>query len=208
MTITSAGVSSTIACTAGSSGGDGSVTVNSCAPTLSANPSTIDVGETSTLKWSKPAACSSSCVFSDGYAVSGTSGTYTLTPPTPSSGNTDPYALTCTPSGSGSPYVTQTDITVKVPTAAISATPNRVKSGGSSTVSWNAANVNTCTITRNGTPWQALTADASRAISGSITDTITGQTTYLMQCFNNSGSGTARATATAVANIIPATSQF
>jgi hypothetical protein len=81
-------------------------------------------------------------------------------------------------------------------TVSINALPNRVGAdGGTVTVSWNATNVDSCTITKNGSPWQpTLPADASNVVSGFDSDTIpmvtwpnTNGTTYTITCTNNAG---------------------
>ena len=86
-------------------------------------------------------------------------------------------------------------------TVSISVVPNRVVRGGTTTVSWNAANVDSCTITRNGIPWKpTLPADASNVVSGFDSDTINGQTTYILTCTNNAG---ASLTAEQIVNVPP-----
>lgn len=198
--VTSNGKSDSASCT------PSSVTVNSCNPALSASPSAIDLGQTANLNWSIPAACASSCAFSDGHAVTGQSGSYTVTPPTPDSGTTDTYALTC-PSGSSN--TVQADVTVRVPTVSISVSPDRVRSGDSSTVTWSSTNVDSCDITRNSSPWKTgLTANVSRQVNGTSPDTITAQTTYKITCVNDSGQTSASATGTATVNLVPGFEEF
>lgn len=172
--------------------------------TLSANPLIIDRGESSTLTWDSTRA--TFCTASGGFSTGNhTSGTATVSPAVDST-----YSITCTGPRGSSPAANAT-VTVRVPAALISAVPSRVRSGGTTTVSWNATNVNSCTITRNGVspPWRNnLPADASRTVSGSATDTITSQTTYVITCINNSSGVTAAATATQIVNIIPVFQEF
>ena len=102
-------------------------------------------------------------------------------------------------------------VTVLIPTASISATPNRVQSGGHTTVSWQATNVKTCTITRNGIPafGSPLAADTSGTVanSGTLDPTpITVQTTYVMTCENAVAQVVASATTTV--NIAPKYNEF
>jgi hypothetical protein len=196
--VTSNGKSTTAVCT------PSSVTVTSCVPTLNPVNPVIDLGQSPSLQWSVPSACASSCVFSDGTAVSGSSGTYT--PQTPPSGPTANYAVTCPANSS---YTNNTSVTVRVPTASISAAPARVKQGDTSTITWSATNVDSCDITRNGTAWQTgLTADANRAVNGSAPDTISAQTTYVLSCVNDSGKVQAQATAQTIVNLIPNFQEF
>lgn len=177
-------------------------TPTSCAPsaTLSASPSTVDQGESSTLTWGSTNAtsCTSAGGFSTGGATSGSASTGALS-------STSVYQVTCDGLGGTSAPAFAT-VTVLTPTVSVSANPDRVTSGGSTTVTWNATNVNSCVITRNGTTWQSLTANPSRVVSGSAANTITSQTNYVMTCSNNAGSSAA--TANIVANIVPGFQEF
>jgi hypothetical protein len=204
VTISSAGLQTAVNCNADANPGDGTVNVISCNPTLSANPSTIDLGQTTDLAWSVPAACASSCQFSDGHS-GGRSGTYTVTPPAPTSGTTDLYAVTCPANSS---HVAQTSVTVRVPTASLSADPTRVRSGSSSTISWSASDVTSCSITRNGAAWKSsLAANGAGQVSGSSADTIATQTAYVIDCVDESGGG-ATAQASVVVNVVPDFTEF
>jgi hypothetical protein len=196
VTDSSGDTSGAVPCTTNGGGqsGGSSVTVYSCVPALTANPSTINVGGTSVLTWSENAICASSCTFSDGHTA-GLSGTYTVSPPTPTSGNTDTYSVTCpltTPANTN-----QTAITVNSAAATISASPNRVSPGGSTTVTWSSVDTLACTITRNGGAFATGT-------SGSQGDTVTTQTVYKITC-TTAGSPVS---ATAVVNILPAFQEF
>ena len=162
--------------------------------TLSASPDTIDNGQSSTLTWSSTSA--TSCTAAGGFSTGGaTSGSVSVGPLS----STQNYQISCTGTG-GSVNSNVATVTVLTPTVTISAVPNRVVRGGTTTVSWNATNVNSCGITRNGTTWQTLTADGSRTVAGSAPDTITSQTTYIITCTNNAGASVT-ATATQVVNI-------
>lgn len=175
--------------------------------TLAADPSTIDSGQSSTLSWSSSRAtsCTAAGGFSTGGATSGSASTGVLT-------STQNYQISCTgTAGTASSNIAT--VTVLVPTAAVSAAPDRVVvasggGGGSTSVSWSAANVNTCTITKNGAVWQTLTADESRNVSGSAPDTVSAQTSYVMSCTNNASASAAAATATQIVNIITTFGEF
>ena len=167
-----------------------------CAPTvtLSASPSVIDNGRSSTLIWSSTNAdsCTSAGGFETGNATSGHVSTGALT-------STQNYQVTCTgPGGSTDSSV----VTVKVifPTVSITAVPDRVVIGSSTTVSWNAIDANSCTIKKNGTTWREFTASGSRTISGSVSDTIIAQTTYIISCTNDADASAA--TDTQVVNVV------
>jgi hypothetical protein len=190
--------------------GSGAGTTASCSeakpPTaiLSANPSIIDSGESAKLTWSSTDAtscASTNAFFSTGNAASNSNGVSV----TPSSSTT--YSIICSgPVGTSSPATAT--VTVRIPTVSITAVPNRVTSGSSTTVSWNATNVNTCTITRNNVIWQTLTANISRIVSGSVPDVITSQTTYIIMCTNNASASASATTATQVVNVVSSFQEF
>ena len=188
----------------GSGGGTTASCSESKAPTaaLSASPSTIDSGESSTLTWSSTYATSCTAVggFSTGGATSGSASTGVLT-------STQNYQVSCTgPDGSVNSNIAT--VTVRIPTVTIGAAPDRVASGAATTISWSATNVNSCTITRNVTAWLTLIADASRSLSGSTSDTVTTQTTYVISCTNNASATAAAATATKVVNVVSDFEEF
>jgi len=93
------------------------------------------------------------------------------------------------------------------PTPSLDASPDRVSNGGTTTVTWDATNVDSCTITKNGASWpgHTFTADASHHIFGSTLDTITSQTVYVITCTNASG---AVVTKSKVVNIVSAFQEF
>lgn len=157
--------------------------------TLTGTPSTIDAGQSCILAWSSTHATSCTGTgFSTGGQTGGSVSSGALS-------QTSTYQVTCTgPGGSAS---SQATCTVLVPDVSITVNPERVVAGGSTTVSWSAQNVNSCTITRNGSAWKSLTADANRTVSGSVQDTITTQTVYAATCANNASGAAASATATA-----------
>lgn len=204
VTVSSAGLQKTVACS-------NTLTVNSCNPTLiPPNPGTVDLGQQTSIGWSVPSACANSCIFSDGHSVSGNSGTYAVVPPAPTSGTTDTYALTCPANSS---HVAQTQVTVRVPTATITATPARVQAGSATTISWTSTNVDSCSITRNGAAWAGhgnsdLVADTNRQVNGSSQDTISAQTVYVITCLNDSGTVSAQSTGKTVVNLIPSFQEF
>ncbi|MDE1919465.1 MAG: hypothetical protein KGH56_02075 [Patescibacteria group bacterium] len=154
------------------------------------------------MSWTSTDAtsCSAAGGFSTGGATSGSASTGILS----SSQN---YQISCTgPGGTGNSNVAT--VTVLIPTVSISANPDRVLSGGSTTVSWSATNVNSITITRNGAPWQTFTAGASRSISGSAPDAITAQTSYVITATNNASATAAAATATKIVNVVSSFQEF
>ena len=90
--------------------------------------------------------------------------------------------------------------------ASISATPNRVKIGGSTKVTWVTSGANSCTITKNdGTTLKKLT-DSSCHITPTYTmDTVTTQTTYSINCSNATYQATASSN---IVNVVPLYQEF
>ncbi len=171
---------------------------------LTANPSTIDSGQSSNLTWTSTGTtvCNSAGGFTTGGATSGGPvSTGILT-------STQNYQITCI--GIGSNAVANASVTVLVPNIIITASPDRVISGGTTTISWTVSNVNDCTIKRNGVDWQAFNTGATRSANGSAADTINSQTTYTISCTNNgsSGGGVFAASATKIVNIVSAFQEF
>lgn len=188
----------------GGAGGAGVVVINPVGcnsvpetptATLTATPTTINSGQSSTLTWSSTNAtsCTAAGGFSTGNAASNSTGV-SVSPST-----TSTYSITCTGTGGTSAPATAT-VTVAVPTLSISASPNRAKSGGSSTIAWSASDVGSCSIKRNGTVWRTTT-------SGSASDTITRKTTYILSC-NDVNGVVLPQTAQAVVNLVPGFLEF
>ncbi len=74
---------------------------------------------------------------------------------------------------------------VTPPTLTFTAAPTRVKLNGLTTLTYNATNVNSCTIQKNGTTLKTIQSDSTRTVSGSTTDSITTQSYYKITCANN-----------------------
>lgn len=112
---------------------------------LSWSPSTVEYGQSSTLRWSSSNA--SNCYLNGG--SSSTSGSWVGTNRTRSS--SDSYY--CTGEGGTSSTATAT-LTVKPrpkPTASVSWSPSRVDYGDSATLSWSSSNASTCYLNGNET---------------------------------------------------------
>ena len=150
-------------------------TPNVCPPppptvTLTATPSTINLGGSSTLKWTSTNATSCSAAFSS--QVSGPQGSVSVSPIVTSS-----YTVTCTNSaGTGSDTTT---VTVNQPTVSITANPDRVNAGDTSTISWTSSLVNNCTVT--GPTPNTLFSNSANNPSGTQV-TIASQSTYAINC--------------------------
>ena len=162
-------------------------------------PSTINQGQSSNLSWASSGAVS--CTSTGGFSTNNrTSGNARVSPLTTTS-----YQIYCDSSSGTRGYSNIVTVTVRVPTAVVSVTPTRVRSGGTVTVSWNATNVNSCDITRNGSPWKQNLAGAN--LTNSAQDTITSQTTYVMTCTGAAASASVSSVPVTV-NIAPTYNEF
>ncbi len=188
----------TLACT--NAGGTGSATASvavSATPppppakptiTLSANPSTINAGGSSTISWSAtnaPTSCTASGDWSGTKTASGSQSTGTL-----STVKTYTYTLSCSNSGGTTTGSVALVVVPVKPTVTISLSPGTINSGGTSTISWSATNAPTsCTASGDWT--------GSKAASGSqSTGTVSAgnSKTYTLTCTNTGGSASASTT--------------
>ena len=181
-----------------STGGSG-VSVGACATAFSANPDTLVQGDSSVLSWSVTggSVCASSCAsgsadFDTGGAISGTA---VITPPA----GTPSYALTCQAGTYGPPPPANVTLTVRSlePTVTVNGQTSESSSTNTAvvvdptvpieennvTIDWLPPNnvcssVVSCSITKNGdTTWKT-----NLTCSGTVTDRITTQTTYIVDC--------------------------
>lgn len=151
--------------------------------TCSVTPSatTIASGGSSTLTWACSLSSSSSGLnFSTGGAANGS---VSVSPSV-----TTTYSLSCSAGCSANATVTVTN-----PTLSISANPTRVHSGETSTISWSASQVTSCTVTGPNFSGSGLTGSGS---SGAIV----ARSTYTLTCQSAVGVRTASVTI----NLIPA----
>ena len=151
---------------------------------LSANPTSISSGGSSTLTWSSTntTSCTASGSWSGTKPLSGSQSTGSLTGP-----SSYTYTLTCIgPSGSASRSVT---VSVAAPppppppTVSLSANPTSISSGGSSTLTWSSTNTTSCTASGS---WSG-----TKPLSGSqSTGSLTGPAsyTYTLICTGPGGS--------------------
>ena len=122
---------------------------------LSANPTSITAGQSSTVTWSSTNA--TSCTGTRGGLIA-LGGSVTATPAI-----TTVYSVSCTGSG-GAATVSATVVVVPrgPPTVSLSANPTSITAGQSSTVTWSSTNATSCTGTRGGRhrPWRVGNCDA------------------------------------------------
>lgn len=151
------------------------VTDNGLPPTvaLSASPTSIVNGNSSTLTWSSSNATSCTGTgFSTGGAISGS----VIVSPSV----TTTYNLSCT--GSGGTNAGSATVTVSPapsPTASLTAAPSSMGAGGAGTVTWSSANTTSCTGTNFST---------GGATSGTVLVSPLTTTTYSLTCTGTGGS--------------------
>ncbi len=147
------------------------------APTvnLTANPSSIQTGQSSTLTWSVSNA--TSCVASNGWSgnKNANGGSQVVSP----TSNTT-YTLTCTgPGGSASDTATVT-VTQAPPANVLitnlSANPVSVSYNGSTTVTWSVTGATLCTA--NSTPSTSWTGSVSATGGSQVVNNLTSNPTY------------------------------
>jgi len=150
---------------------------------FSADPTSIESGQTSWLSWSTQDA--TSCSSSDGWSGSRpTSGSYR----TPALSSSTTYSLSCNgPGGGALARVTVSVVAANAPSVQLSASPRGVASGEQTTLSWTTRNVTSCTASGG---WSG-----DRSTSGSVSvGPLSGDTTYRLNCSGPGGSAVAMTT--------------
>lgn len=158
------------------------VTVIQPSPTISitANPETIQAGESSTLTWTSTYA--DFCVIDQGIGSVSMSGSLMVSPT-----ETTTYTIMATgPGGTATANVTITVIH-PLPTVAISAVPTPIIVGEASTLSWTSTDAATCAITPD---------IGSVDLNGSLTVTPAQTTTYTLTATGPGGTVTGSVTVT------------
>ena len=156
------------------------------AVTLSASPTTIPVGGSTTLTWS--ATNATSCTGSNAWAVTEpTSGSQVVTPPIP---GTYTYSMTCTgPGGTSVPVSALVTVSGAVatpiswmPNISISVNPSIVTVNAEAKLNWSVTNAKSCFLKGPGVNY----APAFSGSLGVVTDA-PGSFSYIMSCVGNSG---------------------
>ncbi len=205
------GTSGSISCTNGSGGN--TITVTPPPPTcstLSASPNSVLFGQSTTLTWScQDATYCTEVLNSDGFSTDPLDRVSGSDSATPSSPGTVTYGMRCTGQGGSQDFLFP-PIEVRVPIATISADPTRVASGSTSTITWSATDVISCSVTGpSGTGWANVTGPA---IGGSFstgspkTPTITKQSTYTITCQTTTSPSTV--SDSVIVNILPEFEEF
>ncbi len=157
---------------------------------LTASPTTITSGGSSTLTWSSTNA--TSCTASGGWTgTEATSGTLAVSPT-----STTTYALSCTGTdGTAQASATVTVKSASAPTVTLKATPATITTGDSSTLTWSSTNATSCTASGGWT--------GTEETSGTLTVAPTSTTTYTLTCTGTSGTARASTTVTVTTPPIP-----
>ena len=144
--------------------------------TLSAEPPTINQGQSTTLSWVSTDADSCTAAWTDSSVAIGSD---TVNPTV-----TTTYTMSCSGAGgSASDSVTVTvnePPAVSQPTVSLSASPSSIARGGSITLSWSSTDTSSCAASGN---WSG-----SKATSGSQTVQLTGPATFTLSCSGDAGS--------------------
>ena len=143
---------------------------------LSANPTTISVGESAVLSWTSTNA--TSCTAHEGWSgTKSTSGSASVSPT-----QTTTYQLDCT--GAGGDAIDSVTVTVNQPepedpTVDLTANPVTVNEGSASLLSWSSTNATSCEKSGG---WSGATTT-----SGTLTVTPSATTTYTITCTGAGG---------------------
>ncbi|HTC50383.1 MAG TPA: hypothetical protein VK700_00445 [Steroidobacteraceae bacterium] len=162
--------------------------------TLMANPQTVVAGGTSTLTWTSTNAtsCTASGGWSGAQATGGTQATAALTTSTT-------YSLTCTgPGGASAPAAVTIAVGAVTPPATVSLTanPQSVVVGATSTLTWTSTNATSCTASGGWTGAQATSGTQ-------VTAALTTSTTYSLTCTGAGGASAPAAVTIAVGAVAP-----
>jgi hypothetical protein len=161
--------------------------------TLTANPPSVTAGGTTTLTWTSTnaASCTASGGWSGAQPTSGSQLTAAATTGTS-------YSLTCTgPGGASTPAAVTVAVVAVVPpvaTAALTATPQSVAVGGTSTLTWTSTNATSCAASGG---WSG----AQPSSGSQLTAAVTASTSYSLTC---TGPGGTSAPAAVTVGVVPA----
>lgn len=160
--------------------------------TLSAAPTTVNSGQSSTLTWSSQNAttCTASGAWSGSKATSGSQTTGALTA-------TSNYRLDCT--GGGGTDGRNVTVTVNgapppppAPTVTLSANPTSVTTNGTSSLTWSSTNATACTASGG---WTGTRGTSGTESVGPLANT----QTFTLACTGTGGSANQSATVTVTA---------
>jgi hypothetical protein len=170
--------------------GDAVITAQTPTVHISADPETIQEGASSTLSWTSDNA--TSCSIDQGIGTVPLSGSTTVSP-----AETTTYTITATgPGGTSTDSVTVTVAPPPEPTVTISADPETIQEGASSTLSWTSDNATSCSIDQG---------IGTVPLSGSTTVSPAETTTYTITATGPGGTATDSVTVTVTPTPTPQT---
>ncbi len=180
------------ACSGGVGGSDsttnGGSTPLTPTPTvsLSANPTSVASGASSTLSWSSTNAtsCTASGAWSGTKSTSGSQSSGTLAA-------TSTFSLSCTGAGGSankSVIVTVNAPPVPAPTVSISANPTSVTSGNAAMLTWSSTDATSCTASGD---WSGTKPTSGSASTGNLT---AAANTFVLSCSGPGGTTSQLAT--------------
>jgi hypothetical protein len=180
-----------LSCTGPGGGGSGSTTLlvtNNTPPTtsISASPSSVAPGGSTTISWSTTGAASCTATGGDGSdgwsGAEPTSGSLTIVEPT--TPGVYAYTLTCTnANGSTSNTSFVTVGTPPAPTVTITAAPASIQPGQSATLTWSSTNATACTASGS---WSGSEPFSGTASTGTLSTA--GAYSFELTCSGPSGS--------------------
>lgn len=180
----------TLTCTGvgGTASANATVTVTPPAPTLNftVTPSTISIPNSATLSWSSTnvTACTASGAWNGSKASNGSQ------PVSPTIAGTYNYTMRCTGDGGEVTKTVALKVNPAQPKVTITALPNTIQIGQSSTITWDSTDARDCVAAG---AWEGTkTADGSM----SVTPTELGAYTYSITCTGDGGSVTNSTTLT------------
>lgn len=189
-------------CNYSCSGGTWGMNSNSCATvptaTLSADDTSVNVGNSTMLRWSSTNA--TSCTGT-GFTANGTSGS--VSTGILNTVGTQSYQINC------SGALASASVQVVSPNVTITANPTRVRSGERSVITWSASGVTSCEVTNPlGNKLASGNADhgSNFSTNSPYTATITSQSTYTIICKMRGGRNDL--TDSVTVNVIPIFQEF
>jgi uncharacterized repeat protein (TIGR03803 family) len=146
--------------------------------TLTASPTTITLGQNSTLTWSS--TDETSCTA--GGAWSGNKATSGVLVVTPTAIGMNSFTLTCTGADGSANSSATVSVLAPAPSVTLTVNPTSITVGQNATLTWSSANAATCTASN---AWSG-----AKATSGtqSVTPTQIGTNTYTLTCAGAGGS--------------------
>jgi hypothetical protein len=146
--------------------------------TISASPATINSGASSTLTWTSTSA--TSAVLDNDIGTVPVNGSKIVTPAA-----TTTYKITVTGPGGTAKALVTVRISEPPPTVTITATPDTISSGGSSTLTWTSTNATSVAIDQG---------IGTVQLNGSLVVTLAAETTYFIIATNSGGTAMASVT--------------